>query len=134
MAAKKGYSFLLKHGTASGGTTLAGLRDTSIRINNELVDVTTKTHAGKRTLLEGAGITSMTITANGVFEDDSAWDTIHGYAVNNSLNAMAIVDGDGNTYEGSFQVTNFESSGSYNGAQMYSLTLESSGTVTYTNV
>lgn len=134
MAAKKGMSFLLKQGTTSGGTTLAGLRDTSIRINNEAVDVTTKTHVGKRTLLEGAGITSMTITANGVFEDDAAYDTVLGYALANTINAMGLVDGDGNTFDGSWQVTNFEASGSYNGAQMYSLTLESSGTITYVNV
>ena len=134
MAAKKGLSFLLKQGTTAAGTVLAGLRDTSIRINNEAVDVTTKTHSGKRTLLEAAGITSMTITANGVFEDDAAYDTVLGYALANTINAMGLVDGDGNTFDGSWQVTNFEASGSYNGAQMYSLTLESSGTITYVNV
>jgi TP901-1 family phage major tail protein len=134
MAAKKGYSFILKQGTTAAGTVLGGLRDTSIRITSEAVDVTTKTHSGVRQLLEGAGVTSITINANGVFEDDAAYDTVLGYAKANSINAMGLVDGDGNTFDGLWQVTSFETSGSYNGAQMYSLTLESAGTITYVNV
>jgi len=133
MAAKKGMSFLLKQGTTAAGTTLGGLRDTNIRINNELVDVTTKTHTGVRQLLEAAGVNSITITANGVFEDDAAYDTVLGYAKAGTINAMGLVDGDGNTFDGSWLVTSMETSGSYNGAQMYSLTLESSGTITYVN-
>lgn len=134
MTAKKGYDFILKNGTASGGTVIGGLRNTSITINNEAVDVTTKTSSGKRLLLESAGVNSMQISADGVFEDDATWDTVQGYARAGTINAMALIDGDGNTYEGNWLVTSFETSGQYNGAQMYSLTLESSGAITYNNV
>lgn len=134
MTAKKGYDYVLKQGTASGGTVIGGLRNTKFVVNNEMVDVTSKSTAGWRTLLESAGTKSVQITAEGVFNDDAAYDTVMGYAMNGTINTFGLVDGDGNTLEGSFQVSSLESSGAFNEAQMYSITLESSGTPTYTNV
>ena len=57
MAVEKGRAFLLKIGDGGGPETfdvVGGMRSTSLRINNETVDVTNKTSGGWRELLSGA--------------------------------------------------------------------------------
>ena len=77
MAAQKGSAFLLKDNSTGTPATIGGLRSTSMSINGEMVDITTKDTAvfvsgGSdigRTLLAGAGIRSMSVSASGVFTD-----------------------------------------------------------------
>jgi TP901-1 family phage major tail protein len=133
MAAQKGLSMLLKLGTVASPTTIAGLQVTTLTINNEMVDVTTKSSSGWRALLAQAGVQSLTITANGTAESDTGFETLQSYAQANSINTMNMIYGDGDTIEGSFQVTKFEVSGAYNKEQTFNITLESSGSITFTN-
>ena len=59
MAAQKGSAMLMKVGNGGSPetfTTIAGLRSTSLTINNESVDVTNKDSSGKRTMLAAAGV------------------------------------------------------------------------------
>src|SRR5882757_8138252 len=108
MAAQKGLSMLLRLGAVSSPTTVAGLKDTSISLNNEMVDVTNKDSAGYRTLLAQAGVQSLSITASGTAESAAGFETIQGYAFANSINTMNVIFGDGDTIEGNFQITKFE--------------------------
>jgi TP901-1 family phage major tail protein len=133
MAAQKGRNFLLKQGTAAGGTTLAGMRTTGLTVNNEQVDITNKDSGGWRTLLEAAGTQSMDITVEGVFTNAAVEHTVRGYAVANSINAFALVFGDGDYIEGNFAISNYQRSGAFNGEETYSLTLQSSGQPVYTS-
>ena len=123
---------LLRLGTVASPTTVAGLKDTTLSLNNEMVDVTNKDSAGYRTLLAQAGVQSLTITASGTAESAAGFETIQNYAFANSINTMNMIFGDGDTIEGSFQITKFDVAGTYNGAQTYSITLESSGAWTFT--
>lgn len=132
MAAQKGRLLLLKTGTGGGATTVAGLRTTSMTLNNQMVDVTTKDNAPYRTLLEDGGIRSMTISGGGVFTDAASEETIRGYAVANTINAMTLAFPNGDKFEGSFQITSYERAGAHDGEETYALTLESSGQVTFT--
>lgn len=132
MAAQKGRSFLLKQGTASGGTTLAGMRTTGMTLNNEPVDITNKDSAGWRQLGEGFGTQAVTVTAEGVFTDSAVENTVRGYAFANSINAFGLAFGNGDALDASWQITSYQKTGAHNGEETYSLTLESSGTVTYT--
>lgn len=132
MAAQKGISFLLKQGTAAAGTTLAGMRATSLTVNNETVDVTNKDSAGARTLLAAAGVQSLTVNASGVFTDAVVEETVRGYAFARSINAFGIVFENGDKIDASWYISNYERAGEYNGEETYSLTLESSGAITYT--
>lgn len=132
MAAQKGLSFLLKQGTAAAGTTLAGMRSTSISVNTEIVDVTTKDEAGVRTLLAGAGVTSLSISASGLFTDAAVEETVRGYAFAGTSNAFGIIFENGDQIDASWIISSYERSGEYNGAEEYSLTLEATGTITYT--
>lgn len=127
-----GKDFLLKLGTWSGGTAVADCRTHTLRINHELVDITNKSSARFRTLLEGAGTKSATVTLGGVMTNDAGLETFQGYANAGSINAMALGWADGDTLEGSFQVTSFEITGDHNNEQSFTATLESSGAWTFT--
>lgn len=131
MAADRGLDFLLKEGTAAGGTTVAGMRSTGLTVNNETVDITNKDSAGFRTLLADAGVQSMTISASGVFTDAVIEETVRGYAFAKSINAFGLLFPNGDALDGSWYITGYERAGEYNGEETYSFTLESSGTMTY---
>jgi len=128
----KGRDFLLKNGTWSGGTTVADCRTHAVRLNNETVDITNKSSGGYRTLLEGAGTRSVQVTFGGVVSNDAGFEAFQGYAFANSINSHALGWGDGDTLEGSFQVTSYELTGEHNGEQTFTATLESSGSWTFT--
>lgn len=132
MAAQKGRLLLLKTGTGGGATTVAGLRTTSMTINNQMVDVTTKDNAPYRTLLEDGGIRTMTVSGAGVFTDAASEETIRGYASANTINSFTLAFPNGDKYEGSFQVTSYERAGGHDGEETYSITLESSGQISFT--
>lgn len=133
MSAQKGRNFVLKEGTAAGGTTLAGMRVTGLTINNEQVDITNKDSAGWREFLEGAGTQSMDISVEGVFKDAAVEHTVRGYAIANSINDFALVFGDGDYIEGNFAISNYQRSGAHNGEETYSMSLQSTGQPVYTS-
>jgi len=141
MAAQKGSSFLLKENSSGTPVVIGGLRSTSMTVNGEMVDVTAKdtavfitagTDIG-RTLLEGGGVKSMSISASGVFTDSAGENTMRGFAFDGQIKAYQLVFGDTSTLDGDFAITSFEKAGEYNGEETYSMTLESSGAITWTN-
>jgi TP901-1 family phage major tail protein len=142
MAAQKGSALLLKS-TPTGGseTTIAGLRSTSMTINGEMVDITTKDSDAlvsggvtkARELLQGGGVSNMSISASGVFTDSALENDIRVRAQKGQIDTYKLVFGDGDNITGSFQITSYERAGEYNGEETYSLTLESSGQVTHTS-
>ena len=81
MASQKGTDILVKIGNGGSPetfTTLAGMRDTSISINQEQIDITNKDSARVRTLLAQGGVKSFSITGSGVFTDSSSEATAIG--------------------------------------------------------
>ncbi|MAL08372.1 MAG: phage major tail protein, TP901-1 family [Maricaulis sp.] len=141
MAAQKGSALLLKATLSGSLTTIAGLRSTSMSINGEMVDVTTKDSnplvAGgadkAREILEGGGIRSMSISASGVFTDSALENDIRISAQKGQIREYKLVFGDGDDITGNFLITSYERAGEFNGEETYSMTLESSGQVTHTS-
>lgn len=137
MAVQKGSALLVKVGNAASPevfATVAGLRDTSISINAETIDVTNKDSARVRTLLANAGIQSFSISGSGVFTDAASEQLIlTNFSATTFLNYQFLVP-DYNTFTGAFQVTSIEYSGSYNGEVTYSMSFESASTVTIATV
>lgn len=133
--AELGRLFLLKIG--DGGTpteaftTVAGLNTTSLTINNETVDVTTKDDEGWRKLLAGASFRTMSVSGNGIIQDATNKETLVNNAINGTINNYQLVFADGAQFEGAFQVTSVELSGEHNGALTYSVSLESSDAITF---
>ena len=141
MAAGKGSSFLLKDNSTGTPATVGGLRSTSMTINGEAVDITTKDSNAfissgndkARDLLQGGGVRSMTISASGVFTDSTGENNLRGAAFTGAAVNYDLVFGDGSDIKGAFIVTSYERAGEFNGEETYSVTLESSNTITYTN-
>ena len=141
MAAGKGSSFLLKDNSTGTPATIGGLRSTSMTINGEAVDITTKDSNAfisigndkARDLLQGGGVRSMTISASGVFTDSSTENILRGFAFDGAIQSYDLVFSDGSKISGAFLITSYERAGEFNGEETYSVTLESSNTITYTN-
>ena len=141
MPAGKGSSFLLKDNSTGTPATIGWLRSTSMTINGEAVDITTKDSNAfissgndkARDLLQGGGVRSMTISASGVFTDSSTENILRGFAFDGAIQNYDLVFSDGSKISGAFLVTSYERAGEFNGEETYSVTLESSNTITYTN-
>ena len=142
MAAQKGSSVLLKDNSGGSAVVIGGLRSTSMTINGEMVDITAKdsaTFSGSsghdigRALGSNMGIRSMSVSASGVFTDSAGENNLRGAAFTGSSVNYDLVFGDGSTVKGAFIITSYERAGEYNGEETFSVTLESNGTMTYTN-
>lgn len=137
MAVQKGSALLVKAGNAASPevfTTIAGLTDTSISINSEVIDVTNKDSSRARTLLADAGVKTFTISGSGIFQDSASEQLIlTNFNASTFLNYQFLVP-DYNTFTGAFQVATLDYSGTYNGAVQYSMTFESTGAITIATV
>jgi len=136
MAAIKGRNWLLKLGTAGAGGTLAGVRTTSLKLNDEEIDITTKDSAGWRELGEAFGTQSVDIDVEGIFSNSATYETFQGYAQARTINGFQLISVDAldtDAYSGLFQITGFTMSQAYNKEIAFSCTLKSSGAVTFTN-
>jgi TP901-1 family phage major tail protein len=137
MAVQKGSALLVKIGNAGSPeafTTVAGLRDTSISINSETIDVTNKDSARVRTLLADAGIKSFSISGSGVFTDGASEQSVLTAFSSATFSNFEFTIPSFNKFTGSFQVTALEYSGTYNDAVQYSMSFESAGAVTIATV
>lgn len=143
MAAQQGGDLLLKIDIGGTYTTIGGMRSNGISINDEAVDITTKDSGGSRTLLAGGGIQSVSASASGAFLDTAAEiavrtalaaqaQTSDGSAAQASAftNFQVIVP-DLGTFSGAFMIAGLDYNGEHNGEVTYTLTLESSGFITF---
>ena len=135
--ASKGRTFVLQIGdgaTSETFTTIGQFRTNEISINNEPVDITSKSDAGIRTLLDNGGTNSVSMSGSGVSEfTDTQFELLHTKARTNVLANYKLLDTDtGKYWDGSFLCTNLTFTGEYNGPVDFSCSFESSGTISYT--
>lgn len=135
MAKYCGKDFLIQRQATVGPpatyTTIAGMRSTSLTINNESVDVTDKGDVPWRQLLQ-CGIRSMEMSCSGMFSDATILGQIMTDVTAGTINVFKLISGRGDTFVGAFLITSCQRSGEYNGAEQYTLSFASAGTVTYT--
>lgn len=118
-----------------GFRMLGGLRATSLSLNAEAIDVTHQGSSQWKTLLDGAGIKSVSISGSGVFEQDASLTRIRTDILAQTLRNFRIIEhSSGDYFAGSFKMTSLERAGDYNNEQSWSLSLESSGEISYTSV
>jgi TP901-1 family phage major tail protein len=131
----KGSAVVLKKGTTSSGTTQAAMRTVSFSLNAETVDVTSADDSNRwRQLLAAAGVKSMSITMSGVLKDVATHDQMIDDFVAQTSDNYGLVVGSLGTFNGAFQLTQFEGSGEYNAEAQFTITLESAGDITYAAV
>jgi TP901-1 family phage major tail protein len=136
LTAQKGRNVVLKlNTTGSTYAVVGGARTVTATTANTIVDITNADDAGVRKLLEGAGVNSITFKFQGVYIDDAYIGNVRSDALTNALrNYQIVMPGatSGGTYEGSFQCSSFEESGTYTDAATVTMTLESAGPITFT--
>jgi TP901-1 family phage major tail protein len=134
MAKYCGKDFLIQRETATPGqyATIGFLRSTSMSINNETVDVTTKDDMPWRQLLAECGVRSMSLSGAGVFSDNATVNSVITDVMAGTIGNYQIISGHGDKFTGLFQPVSFERSGEYNDSEQYSITLESGGEITFT--
>lgn len=133
MAAQKGRSLLLALGDGASPevfTTVAGLTLTGMRINNQMVDVTTKDDSGIQTLLADAGVQEMVISGDGRFTDASSHDDIETAVNSRTENNWQLTLPNGDTYTQAMQVESYERAGPYDSEETFSISLRRSGSST----
>lgn len=136
ITAEKGRLFLLKVATLASPInykTAGGLRTTSVAINGGPVDITNKGSAGWRELLPDAGVKTVDFTAGGVYDaSNPQLIALEQAAIaGGAILPMEVVSAAGDRFVGEFAVATFNRSGNHNDAEMYEITLNSHGAVTY---
>jgi len=132
MAAQKGSALLLKIDDGNSQfTTVGGLRSTSISLNDEAVDVTTKDSNNFRELLANGGTQTISVSGSGVFTDAASETALKDAFGASTFVTFQIIVPDFGTFEGQFMIATLEYAGEYNGEVTYSATLESSGEIAF---
>ena len=134
-----GRALLVKIGDGEVSETfsnLCGLNSKSLTINNSSIDVTTPdctTPEGALWTETLAGLKNVSVSGDGFFEDSTAEARMNTVAMqnDNSCNFQVVVP-DFGTYAGAFRIASVEFGGETEGGVTYSLSLESTGTVTFT--
>lgn len=125
-----GRSWLIKAFIGGQWVAVMGLQSTGVSINNTIVDTTSTRSGGWREILADCGNQALTITGAGVVKNAQAEQYIQNWAFDHTLNQIgAFQVEDGSSFYGSFMVSKLEYTGAYDGAKMYNMTLESSGTI-----
>lgn len=135
MSANKGNLLLLKVGDggspAENFTTVGGLRNARIQLNNRALDHSGPEKGSWQALLSGAGRQSLVVQGSGLFTDTAAEEMFRGYAFARSVNNYEIYFGNGDHVAGPFMITAYERSGEVSREENFRVSLISAGEITY---
>ena len=139
MAKQLGRALLVKIGdgeVSEAFANLCGLNSKSITINNSSIDVTTPdctTPEGALWTETLAGLKNVSVSGDGFFEDSTTEARMNTVAMqaDNVANFQIVVP-DFGSYAGAFRIVTLEFGGETEGGVTYSLSLESTGAVTFT--
>jgi len=134
MASYKGALVLLRIGDGQESetfTTIGGMRTTKFVLNNKLVDATNLDSGAWREIMDTAGVASLRISGGGFFTDSTEEESLRSQAFGNTLKNYELYFGNGDTLSGAFQITQYERIGDFDDHELYSITLESSGAVSF---
>ena len=137
MANQAGKSMSLSVESSTPGTylSLGGLTTRNFRLNAASIDVTDSDSTDLFTeLLDGGGVKSMEISASGHSKDDSAIMRLKDRFLTGALTNFRGVVPSFAQFECAFYITSFEMSGNHDGAVDFSLSIQSSGKPTVTNL
>jgi TP901-1 family phage major tail protein len=134
MAAQVGRTITVRWGDASPIPTVAGIREKSVTLAGEAVDITNDDSDGWRALLDAAQVNSVEIACSGVVINDdlrTAWFA----GADGSGERMAPAEfeySDGGLIAGTFYLQEYTETGNHDDAITFEATFMSNGAVTYT--
>jgi len=138
MAKQKGRELLIKIDASDGLSylPLCGLNSKSLTINNSVIDVTTPdctTPGGPLWTETLDGTKNISVSGDGIFIDEAAELQLNAIAMASpSEDEFQIIIPSFGTYEGAFNVDSLEYGGDSEGGVTFSLSLSSSGEITFT--
>jgi len=137
MAKQLGRALLVKIDDGAGTkNNLCGLNSKSLTLNNSSIDVTTPdctTPEGALYTETLAGLKNVSVSGDGFFEDSTAEARMNTVAMaNDNSTDFEIVVPHFGTYAGTFRIASLEFGGETEGGVTYSISLESTGAVTFT--
>jgi TP901-1 family phage major tail protein len=113
------------------GTAYAGIRENSISLNGELIDVTDGGSSGRRELLDSTARDEVNVSLSGLYDDDGNALKIDWFA-RNRIRAVVITYPNGDTLSGNFGLTSYSEGAPYEDAVTFDAELQSTGEITYT--
>ena len=133
--AKRGRDFLLKANidgvSPPNWQTLGGLRATGFTVNGEDVDVTNKDDEGWQKRLSGAGVRSMSITADGIYQNLASDKFVRRASFDQTIEEFLLVNQDGDELEMCGQISTYTRSGNHDGAETFEISIQSHGKPDY---
>lgn len=127
MTVNKGFELVLQIETSTNvWESIPGERVSGYTIGNESVDTTAKQQTSRE--LSACGVKTVNITASGIIKDDltkTLWNTLNQLAFAGGIAKFRVVSKFLIPISGLFLVSSFGRTGEYNGAEQWSLTLES---------
>lgn len=136
--AKAGRLFTIKVSDGAATPTfltIGGLKGTKMQINAAPVDITNVESDGWKEYLPGAGVKELTISGDGIFDSRTPgarkiWDAALAQGDGGYLECQ-IVSGHGDSFVGTFVVSNYGRDGTNEQAETFSVSMASSGPPTY---
>lgn len=133
--AQAGKDLLIKIKNDAGSpvfVAVAGLRARSISFNAEVVDITNGDSAGQwREILSGVGIKSFSASGSGVARDFASYEVLRDAFFDMTLRDCEITIPGFGVFTCACKLSKLEFSGNHNDQLAFSMTIESSGAVTY---
>lgn len=128
MVANAGRTLEVYWGADSPPARVQGVREKSIALNGEAINVTDDDSDGRRMLLDVPAVDEVNISVSGVTKDDAlkrAW------FARERMGFARFVYEDGSEISGTFYMTSYTDTGPYEDALTFEAEFQSSGTVNY---
>lgn len=112
-----------------GGVAIPGVREKSVALNGEAIDITSDDSLGWRELLsDNPAENQVNISLSGVTK---TFALKQDWFANDRMKAVTITYPDGSVLSGNFYMANYTDTGPYNDAITFETELQSSGVVAY---
>jgi len=109
---------------------VAGIRSKEISFSSEGIDITNQDSDEWMTMLDKAGIRSVSISGSGVYNAGDSFKSVREKFLANNLVCLMFVDViQSEVIEGCFKITEFTFSGDYDSEASFSISAESSGQI-----
>lgn len=135
MAAYSGKLLLIKKNTGTSGsptwTTVTGMQTKSIRINNDLVEITNDQSTNKE-YLAGAGVTDFEVNGEGVWKDDAVNQAFVADAIARTEDQYQVIVPGLGTFDGYMVPRTTDLSGTTKAETRWSFGLLATGDITFT--
>jgi TP901-1 family phage major tail protein len=135
MAGQVGRTTVVRWGAGSPPPVVAGVREKSIAMNGEPVDVTNDDSGGWRQVIDAAQVNTVEISASGVLVDDTLRADWFGGAEPGSGRRMKPTQfayPDGGVASGTFYLQDYSETGNHDGEVTFEATWINNGPVLYT--